>query len=253
MSYQFFQVQTQATGYTIAQLQNGSANTLNQAVISELRQLLRDQAANAESKGLILTGKAKFFSAGLDVVELYQYNQAEIANFWHNFGGMITDLLAFDKPLIASITGHSPAGGCIIALCCDYRIMANERKYKIGLNEVPVGIAVPQPIYQLYAQTIGTRLAYQYLLEGRLLSAPEAQAVGLVDELVEEEQVLARSQAKMEEYLQFGQETWRLTKRKLRQPLLQAFETDYQADLIEHWWSAESRQILDQMIAKLKK
>ena len=125
--------------YLIARLDRGKANPVNWQMVDDIRQLLRAVAQNEAQKGLILTGKPHFFTAGVDIVELYYSDEEKVATFWRDFNYLIKEMTAFPKPLITAITGHSPAGGCIFAICSDYRIMA-EGKYRIGLNEVPVGI-----------------------------------------------------------------------------------------------------------------
>src|SRR5690606_32452196 len=106
---------------------------------------------------------------GLDLITLFEYDEAKIHEFWESFIALIYDLAAFPKPSIAAITGHSPAGGCVLALCCDHRVMA-EGDYIIGLNEVPVGIIVPQCIFELYSFWLGSARASKFLLEGKLLA-----------------------------------------------------------------------------------
>src|SRR5690606_3428918 len=128
-------------------------------------------------------GKENFFSAGLDLITLFDYNVDQIREFWNLFLEATSLLASFPKPIAAAISGHSPAGGCVFALCCDYRIMA-EGNFVIGLNEIPVGLIVPESIFQLYAFWIGRRNAYQNLLEGKLLTPNEAKAQGLVDDVV---------------------------------------------------------------------
>src|SRR5690606_38326654 len=125
----------------------------------------------------ILMGKEGFFSSGLDLITLFEYDQAQIKKFWEKFIGLVHQLVRFPKPLICAITGHSPAGGCVLALCADYRIMA-QGDYIIGLNEVPVGIVVPGSIAQLYGFWIGMGNASRFLLEGKLLKPEEAESVG---------------------------------------------------------------------------
>ena len=97
--------------YTIVQLDRGKANALNQEMINELRQLIQESEQDDNINGIILTGKPHFFSGGVDLLEVYYYDSEGIRNFWGSFLQLATEMLAFSKPLIASITGHSPAGG----------------------------------------------------------------------------------------------------------------------------------------------
>src|SRR5690606_19488980 len=114
-------------------------------LVDELIQVLEEAEADPAVEGLILSGKQGFFSSGLDLISLFEYNEEQMQVFWDRFMILIAKFVAFPKPSVAAITGHSPAGGCVLALCCDYRVMA-EGEYIIGLNEVPVGIIVPEAI-----------------------------------------------------------------------------------------------------------
>jgi len=246
---------TQQENYVIAQLNRGKANPMNRQMIQELTELVHELTHNFEAKGLIITGKEHYFSAGLDLVELFQFNPQEMEDFWKDFSKMMLALASFPKPLIASITGHSPAGGCILALCADYRVMA-EGNYRIGLNEVPVGIIVPHHILALYAFWIGNKNAYQNLMEGKLLLPQEALQSELVDDVVPLEDVLTKAEAKMKHYLSFDAVTWQKTKMHLRKDLIKALDvssTDSFKETLEHWWSPEVRHILHTILASLKK
>jgi 3,2-trans-enoyl-CoA isomerase len=167
----------------VLSLDRGRSNAINSEMVSELHQMIRNIENDDSIAGLIITGKEGFFSAGLDLIELYNYDEDQIREFWVEFLSLVTSMVSFKKPMIAAISGHSPAGGCVLAICCDYRVMA-EGKFIIGLNEVPVGIIVPESIFHLYAFWLGNAPAYRALLEGKLMNTQEALSAGLVDEVV---------------------------------------------------------------------
>lgn len=247
--------QTVKDGYAIVTLDRGKANPINDQMVTELRQLMKENQESDTVHGVILNGKENFFSAGLDVIELMGYDEAKIKSFWQNFFDMVYELASFRKPLIASITGHSPAGGCVLAVCCDYRVMA-DGKYTIGLNEIPVGILVNESISALYSFWIGERTAYQNLMEGKLMKAQEAHQIGLVDEVVAPDQVLAKAEAKMQQYLQFGHDVWQTSKMMLRKDVLDRIARDQDVKLeasLKQWWNPVTRKTLETMIARLKK
>lgn len=239
-------------------LNRGRSNPMNGQLVRDLRDVFTLVSSDPEIKGLILTGQPNFFSVGLDVVELYDYDEARFLNFWHELSEMILAMVRCPKPVVAAVTGHAPAGGCVLALCCDYRIMARG-KYTIGLNELPVGIVIPPMIYELYRFVLGENGAYKNLIEGRLMNAEEALAHNLIDEAVLSEYVLERSIAKMQDYQRINQNAWQASKRLLRRELLQRLESqleDFEANfkpVIDHWWQPESRHQLQQMIQRLKK
>src|SRR5580692_11455867 len=137
---------TKKDGVAIIALDRGRSNPVNHQLIKELTACIKDLEGDDTIGGVILTGKEGFFSSGIDLIEAYDYNEEQIRAFWVDFLAMQNTLAAFEKPMVAAISGHSPAGGCIMAICCDYRVMA-EGKFIIGLNEVPVGIIVPGSVF----------------------------------------------------------------------------------------------------------
>lgn len=241
--------------YAILQLSRGKSNPINHDFVKALRTTLRSLLDDRSVKGVVLNGNPGFFSVGLDLPELYSYDEAGFAAFWSDFMALISDMVAFDKPIVAAVTGHAPAGGCILAIGCDYRVMA-EGNYKIGLNEIPVGLVVPAPIFHLYAFWIGQRLAYQYLMEGKLYQPEQAREIGLVDEVVSGDAVLQTAELKLQQYLRFNEQSWRLTKQQLKRELLKVMASISEADMKifqAQWWSPEVRLILEQFAENLKK
>src|SRR6185369_6579469 len=98
------------------------------------------------------------FSGGLDLLELLQLAEPQLKEMWRDFFGLMRDIAALPIPTVAAMTGHSPAGGTVIALFADYRIMA-EGAYKLGLNEVQVGLSVPEVLVRALAYVVGPRQA----------------------------------------------------------------------------------------------
>ncbi len=239
----------------IITLDRGRSNSLNREMITELMELFSQIEADPTIGGVMITGKDKFFSAGLDLIELYNYSEEEAKSFWHLFLAFNAKITAFKKPLVAAINGHSPAGGCVICLACDARIMA-DGKYIIGLNEVPVGIIVPNVIYKSYSYWLGEAVATRSLLEGKLFSPEEAKQVGLVDELVEQERILTVSEKVVRKYMAFEPNTWQQSKLNIRKDLIEHAHKDQSKDLenmLKQWWAPSTRLILKTIIDGLQK
>jgi enoyl-CoA hydratase/carnithine racemase len=240
--------------YNIIQLNRGVANPINQQMIDELRQLLKDSATDDSIQGLILTGAAPFFTGGVDLLEVYHYDSDATKHFWGCFLKLAAEMTAFPKAIVTAITGHSPAGGCIWACCSDYRVMSEGDKFKIGLNEIAVGIAPRESILDLYAFWIGKRRAYQFLLEGTMLSGSEALEYGLIDELVPMEDVLSRAEKKMHQYLKLPPQAFQQTKAALKGGLATSMMANFEDDLDRlhtQLFSEESRTIMGQVVAYL--
>lgn len=237
----------------IITLDRGRSNPINTEMITELISSVKDIDANDNIAGLIITGKEGFFSAGIDLMEVYNYNEEQSKDFWTSFMLMQTVLINFKKPFVTAITGHSPAGGCIIALCSDYRVMASGQ-YIIGLNEIPIGIIVPDTVFHLYAFWLGSRKAYQCLLEGKLLAVEDALKDGLIDEVCAAEDVLASAEKKVRAYMKLNPATWSQSKMNFRKELSEKLQVDQSAALnrmLQQWWAPETRLTLQKIIDKL--
>lgn len=246
---------TKENNIAIVQLDRGVANAINLELLTELNNCFKDLANDAAVDGVILAGKGSFFSAGLDVIELYNYDEQKIKQLFEELFETMKTLVAFEKPLVAAVTGHSPAGGCVLAICADYRVMASG-KYRIGLNEIPVGIIIPQFVYKTYAYCLGEGKASQFILEGKLLTSEEALAHNLVNEVVELEEVLDASKKQLKKYLSYGKATWSKSKRLMRADLLAQyanFNEDLKQELLEGWWSKDTRATLGALVAHLTK
>eukprot|EP00531_Pseudo-nitzschia_arenysensis_P008204 CAMPEP_0116128372 /NCGR_PEP_ID=MMETSP0329-20121206/7327_1 /TAXON_ID=697910 /ORGANISM="Pseudo-nitzschia arenysensis, Strain B593" /LENGTH=233 /DNA_ID=CAMNT_0003622511 /DNA_START=389 /DNA_END=1090 /DNA_ORIENTATION=+ len=133
----------------------------------------------------------KIFSAGLDIsTELHNPNHDRLPEFWKSFQQVFLDLYGSTKlTTIASLEGPAPAGGCMLALSCDYRIAdaSSSSRATIGLNESHLGIVAPPWMCQQYMDVLGHRQAELALISGRLFAPKEALKMGLVDELVTDE------------------------------------------------------------------
>jgi 3,2-trans-enoyl-CoA isomerase len=248
-----FQITT-SNGLATLTLDRGRSNPINHQMVKELVACIKQLNDDDNVGGLIITGKPGFFSSGIDLIEAYDYDEEQIKQFWIDFLALPGTLSAFKKPLIAAINGHSPAGGCVIALCCDYRVMV-EGQFIIGLNEIPVGIIVPDGIFKLYSACVGERKAYQYILEGKLLNPTEAHSSGLVDEICTAENLQYVAEKKATALMQFNALTWSTSKINLRTGLINQLKQDQSETLnimLKQWWAPETRKGLQMMIEKLK-
>jgi 3,2-trans-enoyl-CoA isomerase len=148
-------------------------------------------------QALILTSsKPSIFSAGLDLTELHQPDMKRLVLFWSSFQDLYFDLYGSRLACIAAMQGHAPAAGCMLALSCDYRIMAattDQHRPTIGLNESKLGIVAPPWLGQQMVDTVGRRHTETSLALGILYSPEEALKIGLVDLVVPQDQVEAKA------------------------------------------------------------
>ena len=234
-------------------LDRGKSNAMHLEMIQELSSVIVEIECDAGIEGVILSGKENFFTSGLDLITLYEYNQEQMHIFWVIFIDLLHKLVAFPKPVVSAITGHSPAGGCVLALCCDYRIMA-DGDFVIGLNEIPVGIIVPESVFKLYSFWLGQGMAYRSLLEGKLFKPAEANQIGLVDDVVAFNRIQNIAMRKVKSLAQYEKNAWRSSKLNFRKELIAEFQkdqTDTINQVLEQWWKPSTRGILKTIIENL--
>jgi enoyl-CoA hydratase/carnithine racemase len=229
-------------------------NALNHPLMTALRAALADAVA-AGRGAVVLSGAPGRFSGGLDLPDLLQLAPGPLREMWRDFFGLMRDIAASPIPTVAAMTGHSPAGGTVLAVFTDYRIMA-EGAYKLGLNEVQVGLPVPEVLVRALAYVVGPRQAALLAAGGLLLDPGEALKVGLVDETAPADEVVPRAIAWAADLLTRPPQAMAATRRLARQALVDAFETlgDRSLDQIVAGWTApEAQATLGAIAARLGK
>ena len=171
--------------FKVMKMNRPPVNSLNLEMFQSLIQAVDTLEDTQNIDGAIVhTTSPSVFCAGLDLSELHNPNESRLREFWSTFQEFYIRMYGCKITTAAAITGHSPAGGTLVAMCCDYRAMhAGDKKYTIGLNETTFGLAAPGWLAGLMVATIGQRQAERALLPGKLFTANEALSVGLVDDV----------------------------------------------------------------------
>lgn len=238
---------TKKDEFVWCKINRGKVNAINHDLVHEIRSTFNSFKSDDEIRGVILTGKPHYFSAGLDLVELYQYGRPETEAFFEDFGMMHIELVQFPKPLICAISGHSPAGGTVIAVTADYRIMAEGERYTIGLNEVAVNVQISQNLITAYNFWLGQKQSYLNIMSGKLLTVSEALNQGLVDEVCPLEELEHVAERKMKKWLQANHNILVNTKQKLRKAWINSLFEHTDHDLnqtLEIWWNPQVREMM---------
>ena len=242
---------TKKDGYSIVQIARGKANAVNQEMVTELRATFAEMEKDNTVQGVILTGTTNFFSAGLDLIELYGYDEQQMRDFFISFGLMHVELARFTKPFICAITGYCPAGGTVIAITADYRVMADNPKFSIGLNEMAVNVQISQNLIEGYSYWLGSSLANEKVLDGHLFSPEEALEANLVNQVCGADEVLPAAEKQMKKYLYADPDIFKNTKAKLRKNWLGKLNDDSTDELDEAlgiWWKPEVRTKMKALI-----
>jgi enoyl-CoA hydratase len=167
-------------------------NALNSALLNELGSLLDDIAKNDEIKVVILTGGGdKAFAAGADISEMAPMTAMEGRKFSKNGMDSISKLETLPQPTIAAVHGFALGGGCELALACDLRIASTKAKF--GQPEVNLGVTPGFGATQRLPRLIGPALAKELLLTGDMIGAERAYQIGLVNHVVEPEELMNKA------------------------------------------------------------
>ncbi|HAI59585.1 MAG TPA: enoyl-CoA hydratase/isomerase family protein [Xanthomonadaceae bacterium] len=205
--------------------------------------------------GVVLSGGPKVFSGGLDVPYLLTLDRAGITAAWSGFFAAARAIAHCPVPVAAAIGGHSPAGGCVLALCCDYRVMARGA-YRIGLNETQVGLVVPAAIQVLMRRVVGPHRAERLMVAGAMIESDAALRIGLVDELADIEHVPARALDWLGTLASLPREPLLTTRSIARADLhaaLAGFSDSDLAGFIDGWFNAGTQEALRALMAKIGK
>ncbi|KRD30577.1 enoyl-CoA hydratase [Lysobacter sp. Root916] len=237
------------------QLARAPVNALNPSLCQDLRAALGQAIADG-AQGIVLSGGPKVFSAGLDVPHLLSLgaDRDALMAAWQAFFDTALALAASPVPVVAALAGHAPAGGCVLALCCDYRVMASG-PFRIGLNETQVGLVAPEGIQRLMRRVVGNYRAERLLVAGEMLDAEQALQAGLVDELTDIDNVATRARVWLEHLLALPRAAMLQTRLIARADLIEAMQPQYirLQHFIEAWYQPSTQGALQALVAKLGK
>jgi enoyl-CoA hydratase len=196
-------------------------------VIAELR------AANG--RPVFLTGADGAFSAGLNLKEVAALDRSGMARFLGLLDDLVDALYGYRGPTVACINGHAIAGGCVVALCCDYRVATDDASIRIGLNEVALGLEFPPKILELVRKRVPPGSIDRVVLEGALHDPRMALHLGLVDEVASD--VSAAGRAALARLSAAPREAYVAAKRSLRGTLELTAEqqSHFQEHIIPAW------------------
>ncbi|XP_033107965.1 enoyl-CoA delta isomerase 1, mitochondrial-like isoform X1 [Anneissia japonica] len=206
-------------------------NGLNKDFLIEMDMALEKLENNPSCRGVILTSAfPKIFSAGLDITEMYQKSHDYTNAFWRSLQNMWLRLYGSRLVTMAAINGHSPAGGCLIAMSCDLRVMASG-PYTIGLNETLLGIVAPFWFMDTMKNTVGQRETEIALQLGKLYSPEEALEKGLVDILAADTEVVNVAKSHMVNWLKIPDHAREISKQMMRKKTLEKLRTRQDDDI----------------------
>jgi enoyl-CoA hydratase/carnithine racemase len=236
-------------GVATVRMSRGKVHALHGEMVAELRSAFRDLAQRDDTSGAVLTGTGAFFSFGLDVPGLYDLTPAAFADFLRDFTALYTELFGFPKPLVAAVNGHAAAGGCMLALAADLRLMADGTG-KIGLNEASFGSSLFAGSVEMLRFAVGDRAAVRVARTGALFDVRAAAELGLVDEIVPGGQLVAEARSRALAMSHGHLAAFRSIKSLLRDRVIETMRAAEPASIdefVEIWYSDSTRKELQRI------
>jgi enoyl-CoA hydratase/carnithine racemase len=228
-------------------LEGPGKNALGTAVMAKALATIRA----AEGEPLLVTGAGDVFSAGLDLREVAGHDVAGLTRYLDLLDELVLALFHHPAPTVAAIQGHAIAGGCVIAMCCDHRVMTASPRAKIGLNEVALGLLFPPRVLALAKARVPITAQRRVLLGAGLYAPAEALSLGLCDELADD--AVAAGRGRLAELAAHPRAVYAETKKALQRGLLDLDERElahYRDVVLPTWTSPELRASLAARLAK---
>jgi len=166
------------------------------ALSTKMMESILARVERARGDAILFSGAGDVFSAGLDLKEIASLDAAGMTRFVRLVDDLMATLFDYPAPTIACVAGHAIAGGCVITLCCDYRVMTTNERARIGLNEVALGLVFPPKIFRIVSHRVPPRGAHEVILRGALHAPKDALRLGLVDELADAPRETAEARAR---------------------------------------------------------
>ena len=208
------------TNYTLIQMDDGKANALGFELLAQLNVAL--ESAEEAGKPVIICGRPGKFSAGFDLAVMGQGGE-EMIKLLRAGESTSRRILNFPAPVVLAVTGHALAMGALLLLSADYRIGVHGA-YKIGLNEVAIGMTLPYFGIELARERLATAHFTPAVSLARVSDAAGAVEAGYLDEAVSEEDLLERAIAMAEQFSSLDMDAHNRTKARTREQLNAALE-----------------------------
>jgi enoyl-CoA hydratase/carnithine racemase len=242
-------------GVVVLKLNRSAINSINLEMVRALAGELEEVRADAGVMGLVLaSASSKFFAMGFDLPELLELDRAGMEEFYHEYNELCLALHTLPKPTVAAVESRAVGGGCILAICCDYRYMAEESGL-MGLPEVKIGVPVPYLAQRILREIAGGRSTREVAYGGELYGPEELLRLGLVDSVLKRGEVLPEAISRAKELGAMPARAFASIKSSRTGIVERLFEQNgavKQKVFLDCWFSEETRPLLSEAAEKFK-
>lgn len=227
-------------------------NAIDDSVLDGLLQAADEAEGDEAVPGVILAAEGRLFCPGLDLVYLHTMDRADLARFMEKFSACLLRLYTFPKPMIAALSGHTLAGGAVLSLAADWRIL--QAGAMIGLNELKVGVPLPFGVSLILRDAVAGPRLEEVALFGRNYRDEEALASSLVHEVCAPEDLDRRAEERLREMTSKDLKSFAVTKRYLRSATVErirACEARALEDFLDCWFSPGTQERIGELVLQL--
>ena len=237
----------------VLKLNRSVINSINLKLLNELDEAIKQVEEDPSVSGFVLTSSSdKFFSIGFDIPELYPLGVDEFRSFFKKFNRVCLNLYTISKPTIAAINGHAVAGGCVLAICFDYRFIAEGHKL-MGLNEIKLGIPLPYVCDCILRNLVDYRNARDLADLGDYYEPDKLLEIGLVDKIVSQDQVLAKSIEHVKKIGETSLQAFKMIKRNRIEAVVKQIHSLLEKKeefFVNCWFSDKAKELQKQALEK---
>lgn len=230
------EIERQDDGLAVLRLAHGKVNALDLELLEAIQAGFGELA---DATAIVLTGAGSSFSAGVDLQRIVDGSDADILGFLDALSATFRTVFAHARPVVAAVNGHAIAGGAVLALAADRRLMSAGT---IGLSELTVGVPFPAAAAEVVRYVAG-RHSQDLMFTAELCAPDRAVALSIVDRVVDPDELLTAAMAEARKLARIPAETFALTKRSMHAPVEAAIEgTDPQITAaIRATWTTGAR------------
>jgi enoyl-CoA hydratase len=221
------------------------------ALSTELMTSVVRELELAAGSPVLIRGADGVFSAGLNLKEIATLDADGMEGFLNCLEEMLDALYTYPGPTVACIEGHAIAGGCVVALACDLRIVAANPELRVGLNETAIGLRFPPKAFAIIRQRLAPSVLERVVLGAELHAPEQAKALGLVDEVAFDVEASAR--AHLARLASFPREAYARNKEALRAGVMDVNDGEarkFREEVVPLWSSPETKRRLLALLHK---